>query len=96
MNGGNQLRARLRHQRGADWPGAGALLSGPLADWLGRKKIIVNSVFFFGFWTIATAFSQNIEQMIFFRFMTGLGLGAAMPNIGTLVSEYAPSASAHF
>lgn len=68
----------------------GALLSGPLADWMGRKKIIVNSVFFFGFWTIVTAFSQNIEQMIFFRFMTGLGLGAAMPNIGTLVSEYAP------
>ena len=68
----------------------GAILSGPLADWLGRKKIIVNSVFFFGFWTIVTAFSQNIEQMIFFRFMTGLGLGAAMPNIGTLVSEYAP------
>lgn len=53
----------------------GAIFSGPLADWLGRKKIIVNSVFFFGFWTIATAFSQNIDQMIFFRFMTGLGLG---------------------
>ncbi|MEX0557371.1 MFS transporter [Raoultella terrigena] len=68
----------------------GAIFSGPLADWLGRKKIIVNSVFFFGFWTIATAFSQNIDQMIFFRFMTGLGLGAAMPNMGTLVSEYAP------
>ena len=70
----------------------GALLSGPLADWLGRKKIIVNSVF----WTIVTAFSQNIEQMIFFRFMTGLGLGAAMPNIGTLVSEYAPERQRSF
>ncbi len=68
----------------------GAMLSGPLADRLGRKKIIVNSVFFFGFWTIATAFSQHVEQMVFFRFMTGLGLGAAMPNISTLVSEYAP------
>jgi len=74
----------------------GALLSGPLADWLGRKKIIVNSVFFFGFWTIVTAFSQNIDQMIFFRFMTGLGLGAAMPNIGTLVSEYAPERQRSF
>ena len=62
----------------------GAIFSGPLADWLGRKKIIINSVFFFGFWTIATAFSHNVEQMMFFRFMTGLGLGAAMPNIGTL------------
>ena len=68
----------------------GAILSGPLADRMGRKKIIVNSVFFFGFWTIATAFSHNVEQMVFFRFMTGLGLGAAMPNISTLVSEYAP------
>lgn len=74
----------------------GAMLSGPLADWLGRKKIIINSVFFFGFWTVATAFSQNIEQMIFFRFMTGLGLGAAMPNISTLVSEYAPERKRSF
>ncbi|MFU0964577.1 MFS transporter [Kluyvera ascorbata] len=74
----------------------GALFSGPLADWLGRKKIIINSVFFFGFWTIATAFSQNIEQMIFFRFMTGLGLGAAMPNMSTLVSEYAPERQRSF
>ncbi|WP_435955374.1 MFS transporter [Dryocola sp. BD626] len=74
----------------------GAMLSGPLADWLGRKKIIINSVFFFGFWTIATAFSHNVEQMIFFRFMTGLGLGAAMPNMGTLVSEYAPERKRSF
>ena len=51
----------------------GAIFSGPLADWLGRKKIIINSVFFFGFWTIATALSQNIEQMMVFRFLTGLG-----------------------
>ncbi|MBD3697435.1 MFS transporter [Klebsiella pneumoniae] len=72
------------------------MFSGPLADWLGRKKIIINSVFFFGFWTIATAFSHNVEQMMFFRFMTGLGLGAAMPNIGTLVSEYAPERQRSF
>lgn len=74
----------------------GAIFSGPLADWLGRKKIIINNVFFFGFWTIATAFSHNVEQMMFFRFMTGLGLGAAMPNIGTLVSEYAPERQRSF
>lgn len=33
---------------------------------------------------------------MFFRFMTGLGLGAAMPNIGTLVSEYAPERQRSF
>lgn len=74
----------------------GALLSGPLADWLGRKVIIINSVFFFGVWTLVTAFSHTIDQMIFFRFMTGLGLGAAMPNVGTLISEYAPEKKRSF
>ncbi|WP_369804754.1 MFS transporter [Serratia sp. BW106] len=74
----------------------GALFSGPLADWLGRKVIIINSVFFFGVWTLVTAFSHTIDQMIFFRFMTGLGLGAAMPNVGTLISEYAPEKKRSF
>ena len=69
----------------------GAMLSGPLSDKLGRKVVIINSVFFFGAWTLITAFSQNMEQMILFRFLTGLGLGAAMPNVGTLIAEFAPA-----
>lgn len=69
----------------------GAMLSGPLSDRLGRKVVIINSVFFFGAWTLITAFSQNMEQMILFRFLTGLGLSAAMPNVGTLVAEFAPA-----
>ncbi|MEI2264429.1 MFS transporter [Erwinia sp. CGal63] len=68
----------------------GALFAGPLADRFGRRVIIISSVFFFGLWTLATAFSQNAEQMMLFRFLTGLGLGAAMPNVGTLVAEYSP------
>ncbi|URQ62578.1 aromatic acid/H+ symport family MFS transporter [Pantoea alhagi] len=68
----------------------GAMFAGPLADRYGRRWIIICSVFFFGLWTLATALAQNIEQMMLFRLLTGLGLGAAMPNVGTLVSEYAP------
>ncbi|MGE9550140.1 MFS transporter [Erwinia amylovora] len=68
----------------------GAMFAGPLADRFGRRVIIISSVFFFGLWTLATAFSQNIDQMMLFRFLTGLGLGAAMPNVGTLVAEYSP------
>ena len=68
----------------------GAMFAGPLADRYGRRWIILSSVFFFGLWTLVTAMAQNIEQMILFRLLTGLGLGAAMPNVGTLVSEYAP------
>lgn len=69
----------------------GAMLSGPLSDRFGRKVVIINSVFFFGVWTLVTAFSQNMEQMMLFRLLTGLGLGAAMPNVGTLVAEFAPA-----
>lgn len=68
----------------------GAMFAGPLADRFGRRVIIVSSVFFFGLWTLATAFSHNLDQMMLFRFLTGLGLGAAMPNVGTLVAEYSP------
>ncbi|MEM6159275.1 aromatic acid/H+ symport family MFS transporter [Erwinia sp. P6884] len=68
----------------------GALFAGPLADRFGRRRIIISSVFFFGFWTLVTAFSRSLEQMMLFRFLTGLGLGAAMPNVGTLVAEYSP------
>jgi fucose permease len=72
----------------------GALFAGPLADYLGRKVVLVLSVFFFGFWTLVTATSTDITHLVIFRFLTGLGLGAAMPNVGTLVSEFARSAVA--
>ncbi|WP_042958886.1 MFS transporter [Erwinia tasmaniensis] len=68
----------------------GAMFAGPLADRFGRRVIIIFSVFFFGLCTLATAFSQNLDQMMILRFLTGLGLGAAMPNVGTLVAEYSP------
>ncbi|CCG87303.1 MFS transporter [Erwinia piriflorinigrans] len=68
----------------------GAMFAGPLADRFGRRVIIIFSVFFFGLCTLATAFSQNLDQMMLLRFLTGLGLGAAMPNVGTLVAEYSP------
>ncbi|CAX55573.1 4-hydroxybenzoate transporter [Erwinia pyrifoliae Ep1/96] len=68
----------------------GAMFAGPLADRFGRRLIIIYSVCGFGLCTLGTAFSQNLDQMMFLRFMTGLGLGAAMPNVGTLVAEYSP------
>jgi len=70
---------------------AGALLAGPLADRLGRKRVLVGAVLVFGLGCLASAFSQNMPQLVGLRFVTGLGLGAAMPNAVTLMSEYCPS-----
>lgn len=68
----------------------GALFAGPSSDRFGRKKVLITSVFLFGLFTLITAFTQNASEMAFMRFLTGLGLGAAMPNATTLLSEYAP------
>jgi AAHS family 4-hydroxybenzoate transporter-like MFS transporter len=69
---------------------AGALSSGPLADWLGRKKLLVSAVVVFGAASVASSFSATLDQLVVMRFLTGLGLGAAMPNAVTLMSEYCP------
>lgn len=68
----------------------GSLLSGPLADRFGRKWIVIGSVFFFGSWNLASAYAWNMNSLVVLRLLTGVGLGAAMPNITTLISEFAP------
>ncbi|MDR5767826.1 aromatic acid/H+ symport family MFS transporter [Caballeronia sp. LZ028] len=68
----------------------GALAAGPASDRIGRKWVLITSVFLFGVFTIATAFTNSPSSMALLRVLTGIGLGAAMPNTTTLLSEYAP------
>jgi AAHS family 4-hydroxybenzoate transporter-like MFS transporter len=68
----------------------GALSSGPLADRFGRKKVLVGSVLVMGVACLSSAFSAELNHLVVWRFITGLGLGAAMPNAVTLMSEYCP------
>jgi AAHS family 4-hydroxybenzoate transporter-like MFS transporter len=68
----------------------GALTGGPLADRIGRKRVLVVAVFAFGLMTLASAYATTLSQLTWLRFLTGLGLGAAFPNTVTLVSEYCP------
>lgn len=69
----------------------GALIFGPLADKIGRKPILVGSVFVFGAASLASAYSPDLTTLVILRFITGLGLGGAMPNAITLTSEYCPT-----
>src|SRR5438132_2691252 len=68
----------------------GALLFGPLADRIGRKKIIIFSTLAFGVGALATAFVQDVNALLAIRFLTGLGLGGAMPNAVAMTSEFNP------
>jgi len=68
----------------------GALIAGPWADKFGRKRVLLISITLFSFFSLLSAFSRTPLEMGLLRFLTGLGLGAVMPNCVTLISEYMP------
>ena len=68
----------------------GALCAGPLSDRFGRKPILITSVLLFGIACLGSSQSGDLRSLTVFRFITGLGLGAAMPNAVTLMSEFCP------
>ena len=68
----------------------GAFALGPVADLIGRKGVLVSATLVFGIFTICTAFASSFTQLLVIRFLTGVGLGGAMPSFISLASEYAP------
>jgi MFS transporter, AAHS family, 4-hydroxybenzoate transporter len=68
----------------------GAFIFGPLSDRFGRKKLLITTTLLFGSMSVFAGFSQDITQLTLLRFLTGLGLGGALPNAITLCSEYSP------
>lgn len=66
---------------------AGAFVFGPLADRFGRKPVLALTTVFFGLATLASAFAPDIHTLTLLRFVTGLGLGGAMPAAITLTAE---------
>jgi len=68
----------------------GGFVGGAVGDRLGRRVALLGSVVFFGVLTILVSFSTGVTMMIVLRFLSGLGLGGAMPNAAALSSEYVP------
>src|SRR3981081_709235 len=68
----------------------GALVFGPLADRIGRKRIIIFSTLAFGIGSLATAFVHDVNTLLAIRFLTGLGLGGAMAHAVAMTSEFNP------
>jgi MFS transporter, AAHS family, 4-hydroxybenzoate transporter len=67
-----------------------SMLSGPIADRWGRKGPIVACTLIFGTFAMLTARCTSFNELLAFRFLTGLGLGGALSNSVALMSEYAP------
>lgn len=69
---------------------AGAFLFGPLADRVGRKPVLVLTTIFFGLATYASSYASDVQTLTILRFITGIGLGGAMPAAITLTAEVCP------
>lgn len=68
----------------------GAIVFGLLSDKLGRKKIILLTIFLFSFFTMISGFATGPTMFIVFRVLAGIGLGGVMPNVIALTTEFAP------
>jgi AAHS family 4-hydroxybenzoate transporter-like MFS transporter len=68
----------------------GAITFGNLADKIGRKPVTAISCLLMGIFSLLAATSSSLNELLIYRFCTGLGIGAAMPNINSLTAEYSP------
>lgn len=69
----------------------GAVLFGPLGDRYGRRLAVLLATGVFGAFSLATAFAGTVEHLVLLRFLTGIGMGGAAPNVYTLASEFSPA-----
>jgi MFS transporter, AAHS family, 3-hydroxyphenylpropionic acid transporter len=67
-----------------------AILGGFLADKFGRRPVVISGVIIFGLFSLTTLLAKSIDALILARFMTGMGLGAAMPAVIAYASDYSP------
>lgn len=68
----------------------GALIFGPLADKIGRKRSIIICLVLFSIFTLVSTLAVEPFQFGLSRFIAGLGIGGLMPNAVALITEYAP------
>lgn len=70
----------------------GSLCFSVLADRIGRRPVLIAATLFFSACMLYTSTLATVEALRIVRFVTGLGLGAIMPNAMALAGEYSPRA----
>ena len=70
----------------------GGALAGVAGDRFGRRQALLGSVAVFGAMTVAVAAVNGIAALAALRFLSGVGLGGALPNAATLAAEFVPRA----
>ncbi|REC78277.1 arabinose-proton symporter [Chryseobacterium rhizosphaerae] len=69
----------------------GAMYSGKLSDYVGRKKVLMLSGFLFTISSVGTAIAPNLWIFVLFRIIGGMGIGIASMLSPMYISEMAPA-----
>ena len=69
----------------------GAAFAGTISDRIGRKKVLIISAVLFLVSALGTALPRNLTEFIIFRFIGGLGVGAASLTSPMYIAEISPA-----
>lgn len=72
---------------------AGGITAGVLADYIGRRRVLMLSILCYALFAGLTALSWNYWSLLAFRFCTGIGLGAEWGPGAAMVAEFWPPTS---
>lgn len=74
----------------------GTAAGGRVGDRYGRRAALIGAAFWFGATAMLTALCSDVTSFSVLRFITGLGLGAAVPNATALVAEWMPARTRNY
>lgn len=69
----------------------GGAVGGAMSDRIGRKKMLIIAVIFYGLFTLPQAFSNSLGFFAVWRLIAGFGVGSCIPIVTTCFSETIPS-----
>ncbi|MEN8227784.1 MAG: sugar porter family MFS transporter [Bacteroidota bacterium] len=69
----------------------GALFTGRITDYLGRKKVILASAFIFATGAVWTGLAPTVTQLMVSRFYLGLAIGVSSFAVPLYISEISPT-----
>jgi MFS transporter, AAHS family, 4-hydroxybenzoate transporter len=70
----------------------GSIVFSMVADKIGRRPVLVGATLFYAVMALATATAQNVDQLLWLRFIAGIGMGCIIPNSTALIGEFSPTA----
>jgi MFS transporter, AAHS family, 4-hydroxybenzoate transporter len=68
----------------------GSQIFGWIGDRYGRKTALITANILFGIFTFWAAYSTNLTELSWLRFVAGLGIGGVIPNVVAINAESAP------